>query len=358
MEKFSQYILEKMHNFNAADALEAAWKAGENIILFGRGGYGKSEAALLFYEYLKHTNQISSPVFVQSFGLGMTEERLFGGMNIKIFQQEGRVEYLLENSFANYEFVVFEEFFDAPAQVLLILKDCLTSKTVRNGSQIFPIKTKFIVACTNRSYEEVVQDNSTAALLERFIFQVEVRWNSYTTEDYLSLFNKTVPNASHLVKLAIAQYCAEVAKVHTHPPISPRTAVKALKAVTANNNDCKVIKNIKNFEGFDINLNVLFDVEKDLAGLNVNPEEITSPIKAIKMAKKCNNVLVYINNNINLNEGNYSFIKSIIEDLNNKRNTFFLRSRTLINNPPVGSFLDHIKQATTALDFDFTLVND
>ncbi|MEM0354404.1 MAG: AAA family ATPase [Thermoplasmata archaeon] len=357
MEKFSQHISEKMYNFNAADALEAAWKAGENIILFGRGGYGKSEAALLFYEYLKHTNQISSPVFVQSFGLGMTEERLFGGMNIKLFQQEGRVEYLLENSFANYEFVVFEEFFDAPAQVLLILKDCLTSKTVRNGSQIFPIKTKFIVACTNRSYEEVVQDNSTAALLERFIFQVEVKWNSYTTEDYFCLFNKTCPSASHLIKVAIAQYCAEVAKSHTHPPISPRTAVKALKAVTANNNDCKVIKNIKNFEGFNVNFNLLFEVEKDLAGLDVNPEEITSPIKAIKMAKKCNNILSYINKNINLNEHNYAFVKSIAEDLKNKRNTFFTRSQALINCPPHGSFLERIKNSSLS-EFDFSLVND
>jgi MoxR-like ATPase len=64
--------------------------------------------------------------------------------------------------------VIFEEIFDANPQVLAALKDTLTSKEIRNGNQRFPIKTQIIIGLTNKTYEEVIEDDSTEALTQRF----------------------------------------------------------------------------------------------------------------------------------------------------------------------------------------------
>jgi hypothetical protein len=71
-------------------------------------------------------------------GAGMNADRLFGGLDINKFHDEGVLEYLLDNSFMNHEYVVFEEMMDAPDFILEQLKDILSS--FRNGTQVYPIK--------------------------------------------------------------------------------------------------------------------------------------------------------------------------------------------------------------------------
>jgi hypothetical protein len=55
---------------------------------------------------------------------------LFGGLDINKFHDEGVLEYLLDNSFMNHEYVVFEEMMDAPDFILEQLKDILSSSGI------------------------------------------------------------------------------------------------------------------------------------------------------------------------------------------------------------------------------------
>jgi len=220
-----------LHNFNAAKELAWAWNAQENIILFGPGGYGKSDAAVLFAQLLKRVGAIQSDPFTMSFGQGMTEEKIFGGIDIKKFQNSGEIEYLLRNSWIMHEFVIWEELWDANPAVLLILKDALQSGYIRMGNQKVKIKTKMIVACTNRSRDEVVSDASTEALMQRFLFEKEVKWDSHLPADYNKAFF-CATGVQNDISSAVANICYEVNS--DEYTVSPRTAGKALKSARLN----------------------------------------------------------------------------------------------------------------------------
>lgn len=166
--------------------------------------------------------------FTLAFGEGMTEERLLGGIDMPLFQKTGKVQYLLENSFIDHEYVVFEELFDAPVNVLLTLKDILTSKKVRNGTQVRDVKCRLIVACTNRSAEEVGTDLSSKALLERFPLRLEVKWDDYSEKSFLDLINIVTDSTLDNVDKS---FLAKVFALHHERGyfISPRTAVHAVQ---------------------------------------------------------------------------------------------------------------------------------
>jgi hypothetical protein len=251
----SNFISKKLHNFNAGEELAWAWNSNENIIMFGPGGYGKSDAAILFHEYLHQKNAVqNSKPFIMSFGQGMTEEKLLGGIDMKTFQDSGEINYLLQNAFVQHEVVIFEELWDAFPAVLLILKDILQSKCVRMGNQVMPIKTKMVIACTNRSREEVVEDASTEALMQRFLFEKEVAWSSHTPGDYRkALYTATSEGDVFDPRTAeqVANICA--ASNTNQYTVSPRTCGKAYKSALINGIDSLrgmhgLSKGLKNFD--------------------------------------------------------------------------------------------------------------
>jgi MoxR-like ATPase len=147
-----------------SDVLRNGLANDMNTILFGAGGFGKSEMCSALFG----CPELKDRVFIKSFSEATTEEDLFGGINIKKMTDTGVIEYNCENSFANKEIVIFEEVFDANPRVLAALKDTLTAKEIRNGNQRFPIKTKIIIGLTNKTYDEVIEDASTEALTQRF----------------------------------------------------------------------------------------------------------------------------------------------------------------------------------------------
>ena len=164
-DKIYETLSKKFINTSGvSDVLKNAISNNMNVILFGKGGFGKSEMCGELFGRAELKNR----VFIKSLSEATTEEDLFGGINIKKMTDTGVIEYNCENSFANKEIVIFEEIFDANPRVLAALKDTLTSKEIRNGNQRFPIKTKIIIGLTNKTYDEVIQDDSTEALTQRF----------------------------------------------------------------------------------------------------------------------------------------------------------------------------------------------
>lgn len=197
--------------------LDIGLKTGKNIVLYGPGGHGKSELTMAYLA------EKGIDPYVITMGTGMTTDRLFGGLDIPTFEKTGKIEYLVENSFMNNEYVVFEELFDAPDFILEQLKDILSSKVFRNGTQIFPIKTKFIICCTNRTREEFSKNASLKALMERFPLELNVVWDNYTEVSYNKLLETKFGqgNVDPIIPFLLQEY-------HRGGiTISPRVAVTA-----------------------------------------------------------------------------------------------------------------------------------
>lgn len=211
-------VLDKKFVFidDVAEILEIGKQTGKNVFLYGRGGHAKSE---IVTEVLKFIDPKGNESFVQACGEGLSEEKLFGGMNLVKFQKTGEIEYLVENSFMNKKYVVFEELLDSRMNVLLSLKDILTSGIFRQGHQQFKIKTEFVICLTNRTKQEVSEDNSVKALLERFPLEQKVEWEKYESDDYQLMFNKVL--GANFKEVADICTCIN----ETGDFVSPRTAI-------------------------------------------------------------------------------------------------------------------------------------
>lgn len=199
------------------EVLNIGIKTNSNVVLHGPGGHGKSELTLEFF-YDK-----GIVPFVFTMGKGTSTERLFGGLNIPVMKNSGKIEYLVENSFMNHEYVIFEEMMDAPDYILEQLKDILSSGQFRNGTQVFDVKTKFIVCCTNRTRAEFSKNESLKALMERFPLEQEVIWDNYSRTAYTTLLEKRygVGTVNPFIPFLLEEY-------HTNKAtISPRIALKA-----------------------------------------------------------------------------------------------------------------------------------
>lgn len=217
-----------------ARILSLAIEGQKNCILWGDAGHGKSK---MVEEAIKGL-ELSDDCFVQSFGEGMDEARLFGGLDFAKFKNEDVIEYNTDRSFLNRKIAVFEEIFDSPAIVLLVLKDTLTARELRNGAQRCPMKTECIIGLTNRSPAEISELGAAAhALIERFPLQLEVKWDRYDTDIYKRLFAKVKPEANEFMRETLAEMCADVHDKGGF--ISPRSAIHALETliIAANGTD-------------------------------------------------------------------------------------------------------------------------
>jgi MoxR-like ATPase len=292
-----------------ARILSLALASKKNVLLWGPGGHGKSE---MVQEALSSVTDFDNTVFVQSFGEGMDEARLFGGVDLAALDTEKVVRYFPQNSFLAKEYAVFEEIFDAPASVLLALKDTLTSKQMRNGGQKHPMKTKVIVALTNRDPQELVDIGpAAAALVERFPLQFKVEWGSYNASDYLELFRKVearLPGANlNGQEKILAEVLAKASE--SDAVVSPRTAVHALGLVkasaelrssdTVERQDLLDLRFLPGMEAFAVGLQKelnaaaeraaaeaqVIEAEKDLAVLVNEFNGLKSPIKLLQISK-------------------------------------------------------------------------
>ena len=200
-----------------------------NVLLWGPGGHGKSEMVMTALRSLGYDE---NEIFLQSFGEGMSEDRLWGGPNIA--KLDVCLEYDTQRSFLPYEVVVLEEILDASSQALLPLKDVLTRRTFMNGSQPVPLKSRVIIACTNKDPRQFAKDSDAVkALLERFPLQLEVRWPSYEQADYEMLFRIANPNASSHKRKLHRIYAHVVANLNDDREsgfqVSPRIALGGLR---------------------------------------------------------------------------------------------------------------------------------
>ncbi len=289
--------------------LELGFNAGKNIIIFGPGGHAKSEMIQTTIQGLG----LEAETFCQFFGEGMDESRLFGGLNFKKLEDQKILEYYPEKSFLNSRVAVFEELFDAPASVLLALKDVLTSRELRNGAQRFAMRTEIIICLTNKQPSEISELGPAAhALIERFPLQLNLQWKDYSSKSYLQLFEKVAPRLWGPILNGFKAVLAEVLAKATAEGnfVSPRTAVHAYQVCQSSaalrgsdhvdQGDLVDLKFLPGLEGLAETIekdlqaameraaaeNNLSIVENKFQNILNELESATSPIKAMQVAKK------------------------------------------------------------------------
>ncbi len=78
-----------------ARVIALAIESQKNVLLWGPGGHGKSEMITEALEYLFNEDDI----FVQSFGEGMDEATLWGGLDFAALENEKVLKYFPDQSF-------------------------------------------------------------------------------------------------------------------------------------------------------------------------------------------------------------------------------------------------------------------
>lgn len=292
-----------------ARILALGFEGKKNVLVFGPGGHAKSEMVTEVISGLG----LNDETFVQFFGEGMDEAKLFGGLNFAKLEAEKVLEYYPERSFLNYHIAVFEELFDAPANVLLALKDTLTAKELRNGAQKFAMRTEIIIVLTNKEPDEISELGPAAhALIERFPLQLELKWKDYSSKSYLSMFEKRAPKLGGPVVNGFKAILAEILAKATGDGnfVSPRTAMHAYQvcqtaaclrqASEVGQEDLIDLRFVPGLEGLaetieaDLKLAMekaeadknLTATEKRLEELLAELNERESPIPALVVAKK------------------------------------------------------------------------
>lgn len=296
-------ILQEKFIFSEQPArlLTLALESKKNCILFGDAGHGKSEMVQTAIDCL----ELSNDCFVQSFGEGMDEARLWGGLDFRALEEEKVFRFAPHQSFLNYRIAVFEELFDAPAIVLQSLKDTLTARELRNGEQRFKMKTQTIIALTNRHPSEISELGAAAhALVERFPLQHEVKWESYTGANFRALFKKVKPDIPSEIRENLADMIGEV---HENGGfISPRSAIHAIEVVAAGAPGFEVNYDALAFipgfeevlEGLQSKIEAMHarreaeawivEIKESSETLIAKVERENSPIKLLQLTKKLN----------------------------------------------------------------------
>lgn len=209
---------------DALSAIHLAITTMNNVLLHGKGGYGKTKMAK-FVGSLLYSHEEQETVM---FGEGTISSSILGGIDMEAMTKEGDILYKPERSWMKRRFVVFEEFLDATGPALENLKYILSEKEFPQRGGKFSGLFETIVGCTNRDPITWCKDSaSLSALMQRFPYEQEVMWPSHTYNDYANLFQKTFKKPCPEVSEA-CEICADHKVIR-----SPRQAINLQEAFNA-----------------------------------------------------------------------------------------------------------------------------
>jgi len=212
-----------VYHEEATRKIYAALAIGDNSILYGPGGFGKSVLVKALCE------ELGLPVIYKVGYEGMKPEELLGVPNMTALLEESEYITAFEKSvFAQPGILILEEFFDADPSTAAALKDILTEKGFREKSGKKESLISSVIICGNKTPDEVSTNDSTKAFYkERFPFRHKMAWTSFDESDYMNFFRvyfKTTYNNNRELLLLVAKLCSG-----TNTTVSPRIAAKAAK---------------------------------------------------------------------------------------------------------------------------------
>lgn len=215
----------KIDLFNAENAIRTLYFAtvtGQNAILHGPGGYGKSKVIKWFY------SKLGIPIFTKVCNSATTVEELLGIPNMKKLMEESTYEIAFNKTiFKNKGILFLEEGLDMQPEVAAALKDILTTKGYHQGNSVDPSFISSVVIATNKDPKECALDDSTAAFYEeRFPHVLEIKWKTHEFKDYYNFLTHATTNFNledNTYKL--------LASVYEENKLSPRKCIYYTKLI-------------------------------------------------------------------------------------------------------------------------------
>ena len=170
LEKFNQYC----EQFNVAfpcretevKMLKYAVLLGGNVLFKGEPGVAKTALSKQFFKHIQ-----GSRLFSQQFTAYMDEAFVFGPTLLEELKQ-GRVIHNIENTLADCEFAVLDEFYNASEELLVSCNSLLNEKEFDRIHQKVSCPLITAVAMTNHMTRE--KDPAIKPLHDRFMFVSEV----------------------------------------------------------------------------------------------------------------------------------------------------------------------------------------
>lgn len=222
-----------------AQVMYQAWLAGRNLVVYGKGGFGKSEMTYHFLELLAQTIPDYSSDLLDCGGADST--KIWAGIR---GDQLPNFIYNVESSWLASRYVVFEELFDAQLSALVEMKQTLTSGEFRTPLQTYTSKCEWLICLTNKSKAEVLDSvseesrNTVDALLQRFPLAYQLQWSAAQLRDtgcWQDLLEKVKPHLDYQVS---ALYASALQQAHAkyksnHDYMSPRSALHLLSTTEA-----------------------------------------------------------------------------------------------------------------------------
>lgn len=163
--------------------LYKGWLNNHHVILYGRGGFGKSEMVAAFFDFVQTCVEdagFDKPTVGLLDAGKCSTSKLWGGYHPEQLPNE---YYRLEHSWISYDYFIFEELFDAYLAALQTMKQTMTSKKYSSPFQELPVRNQFLVCLTNMSPAEVLakldpsDQNTIQALMDRFPLQLLHEWS-------------------------------------------------------------------------------------------------------------------------------------------------------------------------------------
>lgn len=170
VERFKNHFTEvESHFLERAGELEQikyALLTKEHVLLKGKPGTAKSKLAKYSFGYVQKANTFS--IQLSKF---MSEEYLFGAIDINKMRNEGKVEHITAGSIVDCEFAFIDEVFDGNDALLRSLLEVLNERTFTRHTQ--KINAKLHTSIMTSNY--VREDECTEAFLDRILFKSDVR---------------------------------------------------------------------------------------------------------------------------------------------------------------------------------------
>ncbi len=156
------------HFVNRSDEIDAIFSAiltKQHILLKGRPGLAKSQLASVVFSGIS-----GAQLFKKQLRRMMSEEAVFGVLNIKKWREEATYEYNVANTAATAHLAIFEEIYDASDALLRSLLELFNERIFTSGHQMVQCPLHTAVATSNfyRSTEEA------EALSDRLLIKIEV----------------------------------------------------------------------------------------------------------------------------------------------------------------------------------------
>lgn len=222
-----------------AQVMYQAWLAGKNLVVYGKGGFGKSEMTYHFFALLADTVPEFSSDLLDCGGADST--KIWAG--IKGSELPNFI-YNVESSWLASRYVIFEELFDAQLSALVEMKQTLTSGEFRTPLQRFTSRCEWLVCLTNKSKAEVLDSvseesrNTVDALLQRFPLAYQLQWSAAQLRDndcWRGLLEKVKPYLDYQVTDIYASALAQAHKTYkaNHDYMSPRSALHLIATTEA-----------------------------------------------------------------------------------------------------------------------------